>query len=98
METTDLIPIQLVCKHYKIPIAFINTLQEFQLIELTNEKDTFFIHKKQLIKVEKIARLHYDLDINIEGIDAIYNLLDRVNTLKKEITMLHNKLRLYEDL
>lgn len=97
METTDLISIQLVSKHYKIPVAFINTLEEFELIELTIEKDDFYIHKKQLKKVEKIARLHYDLDINMEGIDAIYNLLEQVNALKEEITTLHNRLRLYED-
>lgn len=97
METTDLIPVQLVCKHYKIPVAFVNTLQEYQLVEFTVKKDGFFVHKKHLKKVEKILRLHYDLDINMEGIDAIYNLLEQVNTLKIEIRNLNNKLRLYED-
>lgn len=97
METTDLIPIQLICKHYKIPVAFIDTLQEFQLVDLIFKEEDFFIHKKQLKKIEKIARLHYDLEINIEGIDVIYNLLEQVNTLKQEIATLHNKLRLYED-
>lgn len=97
METRDLIPIQIVCKHYKVPVAFINKLQEFQLIELKVENNVFFIHKTQVKEVEKIARLHYDLEINIEGIDAIYNLLKQVNTLKQEITTLNNRLRLYED-
>ena len=97
METRDLIPIELVCQQCKVPVAFINSLQEFQLIELTIEKDNFFIHKRQVKEVEKIARLHYDLHINIEGIDAIYNLLEQVNILKKEIISLHNRLRLYED-
>jgi hypothetical protein len=97
METRDLIPIGLVCEHYSIPVAFIIRLQEFQLIELTLKKDVFFIHKTQIIEVEKIVRLHYDLEINIEGIDAIYNLLDQVNTLKNEIKILNNRLRLYED-
>lgn len=98
METRDLIPIELVCEHYKVPVAFINSLQEFQLIELTVIKDVFFIHKTQIKDVEKIARLHYDLEINIEGIDAIFNLLEQVNSLKKEISSLHNRLGLYEDL
>ena len=97
MKTKDLIPIDLVCEHYKVPVAFINTLQEFQLIELTIEKDDFYIHKAQIKEVEKIVRLHYDLEINIEGIDAIYNLLEPVNSLRKEITTLNNRLRLYED-
>ena len=98
METQDLIPVKVICKHYKIPISFINTLQEFELITLTIEKNDFFITKKQLKKVEKIVRLHYELDINFEGIDAIHNLLEQVESLKKEIRILHNRLRLYEDL
>ena len=43
-------------------------------------------------------RLHFDLDINLEGVDAIYNLLKQVESLKEEITALHNRLRFYEDL
>lgn len=98
METTDLIPIQLLCNRYNIPVSFLDTLQEFQLIEMVVQKDDFYIHTKQLNKVEKMMRLHYDLDINFEGLDAIYNLLNQVESLKEEITILHNRLRLYEDL
>ncbi|WMI65199.1 chaperone modulator CbpM [Aestuariibaculum sp. YM273] len=97
METTDLISVQLICKYYKIPEDFINRLQEFELIELRADANEVFIHKTQLKKVEKMARLHYDLEINMEGIDAISNLLDQVSSLRKEITSLHNRLRLYED-
>ncbi|MGB5419937.1 chaperone modulator CbpM [Algibacter sp.] len=98
MKTQDLIPIQIICSRYDVPVTFINTLQEFQLIEVIAEEDDFFIHKKQIKEVEKIMRLHYDLDINIEGVDAIYNLLKQVESLKQEITTLHNKLRFYEDI
>jgi len=98
METTNLIPIKLVCKHYNIPVGFINTLSEYNFIELIVEDSNLFIHKKQLKEVEKIVRLHYDLNINMEGIDAIHNLLEKVNELKVEIKKLNNRLRLYEDL
>ena len=98
METTDFISVHRVCKYYKIPEDFINRLQEFELIELKIEADNSLIHKRELKKVEKMARLHYDLEINMEGLDAITNLLDQVNSLKKEITNLNNRLRLYEDL
>ncbi len=97
METRDLIPIQLLCKRYNIPVSFINTLREFQLIETITEKDGLFIRITQIKDVEKMMRLHYDLDINIEGVDAIYNLLKQVESLKQEITALHNRIRLYED-
>ncbi|MFD1163933.1 MULTISPECIES: chaperone modulator CbpM [Hwangdonia] len=98
METQDLIPIQVICKRYNIPVSFINTLQEFQLIEIIVEKDVFYIHTTQIKEVEKMMRLHYDLDINLEGVDVIYNLLKQVESLKNEINTLHNKLRFYEDL
>lgn len=98
MEAQDLIPIQLLCKRYSIPVSFINTLQEFQLIEIIVEENDFYIDITQIKEVEKMMRLHYDLDINLEGVDAIYNLLKQVESLKQEITTLHNKLQFYEDL
>jgi hypothetical protein len=97
METRNLISVQLICKRYNVPVSFINTLQDYQLIEIIVENDEFFIRTKHIKEVEKIMRLHYDLDINLEGVDAIYNLLKQVDSLKQEITTLHNRLRFYED-
>ena len=48
MKTHDLIPIQLICKRYDVPVSFINTLQEFQLVEIIIEEDNLFIHKAQI--------------------------------------------------
>ncbi|MFB9056099.1 chaperone modulator CbpM [Mariniflexile ostreae] len=98
METKDLIPIKLICKRYNVPVSFINTLQDYQLIKIVVEKNDNYIHLTQIKEVEKIIRLHYDLEINIEGVDAIYNLLKKVDSLKEEINILHNRLRFYEDL
>ena len=98
METRDLISVQLLCERYNVPISFINTLQEFQLVEIIVESEDPYIHTTQIKEVEKIIRLHYELDINLEGVDVIYNLLKQVESLKREVTILHNRLRLYEDL
>ena len=53
---------------------------------------------QQLNEVEKMIRLHYELDINLEGIDAIYNLLNSRSSLQFEIRTLQNKLNAYEDI
>lgn len=98
MGTKNLISVQLICNHYNIPVSFIDTLNEFQLVDIIIENNNLFIHKSQLKEVEKMMRIHYDLEINFEGLDAIYNLLNQVESLKEEITLLHNKLRFYEDL
>jgi hypothetical protein len=96
METTNLISIQHFCTHYKVPLKFINSLNEYELIEIIDIKKETYFKITQLNEVEKMMRLHYDLDINFEGIDAIYNLLKQVEALQNEIVLLKNRLNFYE--
>tara|TARA_R110002073_G_scaffold13377_2_gene57153 strand:+ start:19075 stop:19371 length:297 start_codon:yes stop_codon:yes gene_type:complete len=98
MEAKNLISIQQVCKQYSVPMAFINALNDYELVEIIVTKNENYLKITQLQEVEKMMRLHYDLDINLEGIDAIYNLLNQVEILQEEIKHLNNKLRFYEDL
>ena len=81
------------CKLHHIDISFIHSLQEYGLVETTIEEQTIFLHHDQLQQVEQFARLHYELDINIEGIDAIVNLLQKVETMEDEIRLLKGRLR-----
>ncbi|MCE9538996.1 MAG: chaperone modulator CbpM [Bacteroidetes bacterium] len=97
METGNLISAEEFCINHKIEISFISSLQEFGLVEVTTVKETSYIDANQLQKLEKILRLYYDLDINIEGIEAITHLLNRVNDMQDEIIILKNKLSLYEE-
>jgi folate-binding Fe-S cluster repair protein YgfZ len=97
MDTTHLISIQQFCIHYKVPEAFIEALYEYDLVEITITDNDHFLQTNQLNDVEKMIRLHYDLHINLEGIDAIYNLLKQVEYLQLENRTLKNKLNSYED-
>lgn len=96
METENLISVQQFCTHHNIEFGFLNSLNEYGLIEITTIEETQYIYKGQLKNLEKMIRLHYELDINIEGIEAISHLLNRVEDLHTELNMLKNKLRLYE--
>ena len=97
MKTENYISIQQFCLHYNVPTTFINALYEYELVEFIISKNEKFLKTTQLNEVEKMMRLHYDLNINIEGIDAIYNLLKQVESLQNELTLLNNKLSFYED-
>ncbi len=97
METGHLISTDEFCINHQIEISFISSLQQFGLVDLLIIKETAYIDANQLQKLEKILRLYYDLDINIEGIEAITHLLNRVNDMQDEITALKNKISLYED-
>ena len=97
METTKLISITQFCANYNVPVTFINALQEYELVEITISENENYLQTNQLNDVEKMMRLHYDLNINFEGIDAIYNLLKQVEALQTEVTTLQNKLSFYKD-
>ncbi len=96
METRDLILIEHFCANHEIEFSFIDSLHQFGLIEVIIHEDNKYIHQEQLKDVEKMMRMHYELDINMEGIDVISHLLKRMNSLQKELIETHNKLKLYE--
>ena len=96
MQIEDLIDINEICASHDIEISFISSLQKTGLIEITTVDDVLFIDTGQVKQLEKCIHLHYDLDINIEGIETITYLLDRITTLQEEIGELRNRLRLYE--
>ena len=96
--TKELISIYKICDSYQIPNSFFEELQNFDLIPVYNENDETLIDATALPKVEKILRLHYDLNINLEGVEVIFNLLQQIDDLQNEIDNLKRRLRLYEDL
>ncbi|HLV14280.1 MAG TPA: chaperone modulator CbpM [Xanthomarina sp.] len=96
MDTENLITIQEFCSIYKVPKTFITSLYEFELIEITTKENTPCVRVTQIKEIEKLIRFHYEMDINLEGIHAIANLLNKVETLQNEIKNLHNKLDFYE--
>ncbi len=96
MQTENLISINEFCINQNIEISFINSLRQAGLIEITTIKEVEFINADQLQQLEKIVRLYYEMDINLEGIETITHLLQRINSLQDEIIVLRNKLRLYE--
>ncbi len=78
--------------HYQIDISLINSLEEIGRLELKIENNQYFIPEKQLSTLEKMIRLNSDLNINMEGIDMIFNLLDKIEKIEKKNQKLKRKL------
>jgi hypothetical protein len=97
MENEQLISAEDFSMHHHVEISFIQTLHEYGLIETKMVEQKTFIHANDLSQLEKFARLHYDMDINIEGIEAIHNLLEKMTVMQQQLSSLRNKLMLYED-
>lgn len=97
MNTSKLIRLEELCTHYRIKISFFNNLDEIGLIEIKTIEQTLYIHRDNLNTVEKILRLHHELNVNIEGIDVIFNLLQMLEKKETELSKLKNRLRIYEN-
>lgn len=93
----NLIAITTLCSHYEIEFSFIDALHKTGLIQIEIVKQDQFIHQDQIGDLEKMIRLHHELNVNIEGIDVIFNLLEKEKEMREELNALKNRLKLYED-
>src|SRR6478672_8971696 len=82
------IPVDDFCLHYQIEYSFISHFYDSGLIEITTIEETGCIPANQLSLLEKYVRLYYDHQINVEGIEAITHLLERIKELQHELRRL----------
>ena len=93
--TTGLIATNDFCTYHHVEYTFIDSLSEAGLIEIRVIDQKNFIPETELQKLERMIRLHHELDINLAGIEAITHLLQRVEGMHEEMRLLRNRLRRY---
>lgn len=96
MENENFIDIKTFCLNHNISDTFILTLYEYNLIEIQERNNVKLISTDQMKELEKFVRMHNELNINLEGIDAIYHLMQRMQNIELEMNLLKQRLRLYE--
>lgn len=96
MNLEDLIPTDEICTRYEVEHTFVRALSESGLIHTVTFKKTSYVHCDEISEFEKLRRLHYELNINLEGLEAIQNLLDQVKNLQDQNLQLKNRLHIYE--
>ena len=82
---------------YEVEEPFIDSLHDLGLIHVV-EEDERFIEFDELSELEQFVRWHNDMDINVEGIEALHHMLVRVKSLQTEIENLRNELQFYKSL
>lgn len=96
MRKEDLIPAEEICVRYKVERQFVSSLYESGIIEIITIEETEYVHCDHLANFEKMMRLHRDLEINLEGLEAINHLLVQIKQLQRDNRKLKNRLGLYE--
>ena len=98
MTKEEMIAANEFCISHKVEISFLQELCDAGLLEVSRTEETLFISHEQLPDLEKLVRWHYDMDINLEGIEAIHHLLQQMKAMQQEMKTLKNRLSLYEQL
>lgn len=98
MQIQDMVSAQDFCTYHNVEISFIYSLQEYGLLEITTLEEKAYVSLNNVQQLEKMVLLYNEMDINLEGIDTITHLLQRINDMQQQITSLTNRLSVYENL
>lgn len=90
------ISVTTICTQYEIDLTFVDSLKQMGLIQVEIIEENPCIHTDHIRNLEKIIRLHHDLNVNLEGIDVVFHLLEKERALRNELTTLRNRLNRYE--
>lgn len=96
MEKYILIPAETFCLSHQIEVQFIEDLHDFGLVEVVSKKKTLFIPETEIQKLGRILVFNRELDINLAGIETIFQLLERIEGMQDRLTKLENKLKKYQ--
>lgn len=96
MSVAHLIKATDFCTYHHLEQTFITELHNAGLIQITIVDQTECIPETELSKLERMIRLHADLEINVAGIEAITHLLQRVEDLQEEMRLLKNSLNRHQ--
>ena len=96
MKMENFIPLNQLSSYYEVELSFFINLSEIGLIEITMIDQAEYVHESNVERIERIIRMHNDLQVNPEGIDVVFNLLQKIEDLQEELRSAKNRLRLYE--
>lgn len=92
MKKENYISIKTFCERHGVGESFVYSMYEYEILQVEQEEDDGMLHIEDLPILEKMVRLHNELDINPEGLQAIYHLLGQVKSLQQEVASLKKKL------
>ena len=69
---------------YSIEITFFDSLEEAGLLQIETENEIKYLQYDELSTFEKFTNWHYDLEVNLAGLEVINHLLNKIEELRQE--------------
>ncbi len=86
------------CRWSETEPAFLEELESEGLIQVSIRETQKYIDEEQLDRLERFRRWHYEMDVNVQGIDAMHYLVGKIERLNREVRHLEARLKLHERL
>lgn len=96
MDKESFIPAREICTRYQVEITFLEQLSAHDLLEVQTVEETPCVATDRLSDLERYIRLHYELDINLEGIEVVSRLVDQLTETRRQLRLLETRLQAYE--
>ena len=82
---------------YKIEVSFFDSLEECGLLKTETENEIKYLLYEELPAFERFTNWHYDLEVNLPGIEIINGLLQKMEEQKEKHRLLLEKLNRISD-
>lgn len=69
---------------YNVEITFFDSLEEAGLLKTETENNIKYLMFDELSTFEKFTNWHYDLEVNLAGLEVLKHLLDQLERLREE--------------
>ncbi len=79
-------------KIYNIEITFFDELVNSGLLNIQTENEIRYLMYDDLPSFERFTNWHYDLEINLPGLEVIHEMLQKMEHLKQKNKELMNRL------
>ncbi len=84
------------CRGHALEESFLYELEEMELIEILEVEQAPVIRSSELDRLERLVRLHRDLELGPQALLAVDHLLGRMERLQEEVLELRRRLGRWE--
>ncbi|PAW94885.1 hypothetical protein CKK33_15835 [Mucilaginibacter sp. MD40] len=96
MKAEQVISVDDFCVYHNVEYTFVDYLAEAGLVNITRINEVRCIPIEEISGLERMVRLHTQLEINEAGVATINNLLQKIENMQQEMSYLRSRLRIYE--
>jgi hypothetical protein len=79
-------------KIYNVEVTFFDSLVDSGLLHVETDNETHYLIYEELPVFERFANWHYDLEINLPGLEVIHHMLGKIEEMNRINRELRQKL------